>query len=182
MRRKLKSVITLAGIPQSHVHDRQATSLPHNAHVHVVTVADPYERGAHITAIRSIRDDPLGRLHAHGQVDDAQFYAGREWQRHYEHSQLQPSSQLRDPVDGGGACVDALEHAAKSLRVVMACSAVLGHEGDTLIRQVLGERWFLATVAIARNLNPHDGSRDMRYLGRRLQECLETLARYFRYA
>ena len=37
-------------------------------------------------------------------------------------------------------------------------------------------------LARARNLDPTPRGRDMRYLARRLRECLETLAHHFRYA
>lgn len=181
MRRKLKAAITLPRAATI-TYDRQATELPRQAIPRVVVVDDPYDPAARIRATTNIRDDPLGRLHDHGVIDDAQFNAGREWQRHYERSQLWPATTLRDPVDGSGASVDALVGIADAIAVIAACGKVLGREGDALIREVLGERHFLATVAIARNLDPTNGSRDMRYLARRLRECLETLAHYFRYA
>src|SRR5450755_2462543 len=41
-----------------------------------VEVADPYGEGK-IVALRSVRDDPLGSLHAHRQIDDHPYEAGR---------------------------------------------------------------------------------------------------------
>jgi hypothetical protein len=55
----------------SHAHDRRAQDLPLNAEVAAVEIDDPMalEPGEKIVALRSIRNDPLGRLHSHHQID-----------------------------------------------------------------------------------------------------------------
>lgn len=179
-RRKLRSAVTLPAMA-TQAHDRQATNLPTNAVVAVKTAEDPYDRSAISVAV-SIRDDPLGRLHARRQIDDAQFNGGRRWQLNFEHTQLWPSSELKDPVDGGGRLNDPYVRIADASATLLKCRQRLGEQGDGLIRDVLGSRMFLAQVAASRGLNPHESSRDMAYLGRRLQECLNTLARVFGYA
>ena len=180
MKRKLRSAVSLATTVTT-VHDRQAADLPANAVIAVQTVDDPYDRSS-ITVAVSIRDDPLGRLHHRRQIDDAQFAGGRRWQLCYEHAQLWPASELKDPVDGGGRLNDPYVRIADASAMLRKCRKRLGDQGDGLIRDVLGSRLFLAQVAASRGLNPDERSRDMAYLGRRLQECLNTLARVFGYA
>jgi hypothetical protein len=55
------------------VHDRRTRDLPRNAEVAAVEVDDPFglEPGDKIVTLRSIRNDPLGRLHTHRQIDEA---------------------------------------------------------------------------------------------------------------
>ena len=84
------------------VHDRRAVDLVHTD-VYAVEIDDPYEPGAKITAFRSKRSDPLARLHAHHQIDEAQYLAGRAYQRDWETAER--GAQAIDPskefVDGG---------------------------------------------------------------------------------
>lgn len=48
-------------------HDRRSRDLPRNAEVATIEVDNPLalEPGEKIVALRSIRNDPLGRLHSH---------------------------------------------------------------------------------------------------------------------
>ena len=68
------------------VHDRRARDLPRNAEVAAVEVDDPLalEPGEKIVTLRSIRNDPLGRLHSRGQIDEAQYQGGRAFQDDWE--------------------------------------------------------------------------------------------------
>ena len=54
------------------IHDRRSRDLPRNAEVAEVEVDNPLalEPGEKIVALRSIRNDPLGRLHSHRQIDE----------------------------------------------------------------------------------------------------------------
>ena len=56
-------------------HDRRSRDLPRNAEVAAVEVDDPLglEPGDKIVTLRSIRNDPLARLHTHRQIDEAQY-------------------------------------------------------------------------------------------------------------
>ena len=51
----------------SQAHGRRAQDLPLNAEVATVEIDNPLgiEPGEKIVAVRSIRNDPLGRLHSH---------------------------------------------------------------------------------------------------------------------
>ena len=68
------------------IHDRRAQDLPLNAEVAEIEVDDPLalDPGEKIVTLRSIRNDPLGRLHSHHQIDEAQYQAGRAFQDDWE--------------------------------------------------------------------------------------------------
>ena len=53
----------------SAVHDRRAQELPAHAMVAPVEIDDPYEPGANIIALQSLRDWPLNYMRARGQID-----------------------------------------------------------------------------------------------------------------
>jgi hypothetical protein len=57
------------------IRDRRSRDLPRNAEVAEVEVDNPLglEPGEKIVALRSIRNDPLGRLHSHHQIDEVQY-------------------------------------------------------------------------------------------------------------
>src|SRR5215475_843457 len=89
------------------IHDRRSHDLPLNAQVAAVEVDDPLglEPGDKIVALRSIRNDPLGRLHSHRQVDEAEYQAGRAFQHDWERAERGPRAvdPTREYVDGGQA-------------------------------------------------------------------------------
>ena len=64
------------------VHDRRSQDLLRNAEVAAIEVDDPLalEPGEKIVTLRSIRNDPLGRLHSRRQIDEAQYQGGRAFQ------------------------------------------------------------------------------------------------------
>ena len=79
------------------VHDRRAQDLPLNAQVAAVEIDDPLalEPGEKIVALRSIRNDPLGRLHSHHQIDEAQYRGGRAFQDDWEKAERGPRESIR---------------------------------------------------------------------------------------
>src|ERR1700689_3779136 len=79
------------------VHDRRARDLLRNAEVAAVEVDDPLglEPGDKIVTLRSIRNDPLGRMHAHRHIDEAQYQGGRAFQNDWEKAERGP--QAVDP-------------------------------------------------------------------------------------
>lgn len=85
------------------IHDRRSQDVLAAGHYAPIEVDDPYERGGRITVIRQMRSDPLARLHAHGQIDNAQYHAGRAFQHDWETAErgaraIDPS---KEAVDGG---------------------------------------------------------------------------------
>lgn len=176
------------------IHDRKATALPINAMVRPVYVDDPYERGARIIAIQSLRDDPLGRLHARDQLrsaaektaderrggrdtGEARYNAGRVLQRLYERAEIgcvKAMDPTKEPVDGGGVGEVLTEGQQVARRKVIVLERALGIDGSALMRDMLGNRMFLHDIAKKRQM---DGALELRYLARRARECLERLAR-----
>ena len=79
-------------------HDRRSRDLPLNAEVAPIEVDDPLalEAGEKIVALRSIRNDPLARLHSHHQIDDAQYRGGRAFQHDWDRAERGP--QAVDPL------------------------------------------------------------------------------------
>jgi hypothetical protein len=143
-------------------------------------VADPYsDAGGTITVLRATRDDPLAGMLARGQIDLAQFNAGRDWQRYWENAAvgaIRAIDPTKEPVDGKGAAPEALtdrqRDAIEELRVV---GITLGFEGDRLVRDILGDRISLQESAERRG-------RSRKYIGQRFREVLETLAKRWGYA
>src|SRR2546421_11909004 len=88
------------------VHDRRSRDLPLNAEVAEVEVDNPLalEPGEKIVALRSIRNDPLGRLHSHRQIDEAQYQGGRAFQNDWERAERGPQAVVstREYVVGAG--------------------------------------------------------------------------------
>ena len=145
-------------------------------------VDDPYEAGARITVAVSLRDDPLRRLRARNQIDEAQFQAGRHWQRlceEVEIGSIRAVDTTREPVDGGSQRQPVTDRQRRAARGLMRAARALGREGDALVRDVLGRRLFIEQAASLRGATTQ---RSIDYVGRRLRECLETLASEFGYA
>ena len=86
------------------IHDRRSRELPFNAEVAEVEIDDPLalDPGERIMAVRSVRGDPLGRLHAHHQIDEAQYRGGRAFQSDWEAAERGPQAvdPTREYVDG----------------------------------------------------------------------------------
>jgi hypothetical protein len=181
-KRKLKRSITLAGGQNAKIHDRKATDLVHSQ-VGPVIVEDPYEAGGKIVAFRSLRDDTLAYMHQHRQIDDAQFRAGRDWQRDLELSEVGGAKAIdptREAVDGGGFAYSGVtDGQSKALASLSRAARALGMEGEAIIRDVLGSHLSLAAAAIKRGLT---SERERAYLGSRFREALETLALVYGYA
>jgi hypothetical protein len=77
-----------------------------------------------VTVVTSLRDDPLGRLRARRQIDDAQYHGGRIYQALHNRAHvfsLRSLDPMRDRVSGvsfGGMMNDQQRHAAKRLHHV----------------------------------------------------------------
>jgi hypothetical protein len=168
--------------PYTAVHDRRATGLPKGAIGVEDVVADPYpdpNTGIHgrITVTRNVRGDALGQLKARGQVDDAQYQAGREFQKHYEGAEigaLKAANPMKEPVDGGGGIVEVLTDRQRiAVKKLAQARRDLGAEGTKLVNEILGEGWSIEMSARDRNAKT---TRDVEFWGKRFRECLNTLA------
>ena len=163
--------------PQSaRTHDRRSRDLPRNAEVGAVEVDDPLamEPGEKIVALRSIRNDPLGRLHSHRQIDEAQYQGGRAFQNDWEKAERGPRAvdPTREYVDGGQAREPITEGQRKAVLRLNRAERELGADGSALVHEVLVQGMTMEQVGQRRGLRSqrwHD------YFARRFRECLDRL-------
>ncbi|MCA6121943.1 hypothetical protein J6500_08535 [Bradyrhizobium sp. WSM 1704] len=159
------------------VHDRRAQDLPYNAEVATVEVDDPLalERGEKIVALRSVRCDPLGRLHAHRQIDDTQYRSGRIFQDDWEKAERGPRAvdTTREYVDGGQLREPITEGQREASLRLNRAEHELGTDGSMLVHDVLILGMTMEQVGERRGLRTQ---RWQDYFARRFKECLDRLA------
>ena len=109
---------------------RNGAALRAGADTAEIDVDDPHatRTGQKIRVLRTFRSDPLARLHSHKQIDEAQYNAGRAYQRDVQTAERSVRSLdlTRERVDGGAPSeplTDAQVRAQKRLREHHACSA-----------------------------------------------------------
>jgi hypothetical protein len=165
------------------VHDRRSTDLPRNAEVAAVEVDDPLalEPGEKIVTLRSLRNDPLGRLHSHRQIDEAQFQGGRAFQDDWEKAERGPRAvdPTREYVDGGRAREPITERQRKAVLRLNRAERELGADGSALVHEILILGMTMEQVGQRRALR---GQRWIDYFARRLRECLDRLALIYGFA
>ena len=164
-------------------HDRRAQDLPLNAEVAAVEIDDPLalEPGDKIVALRSIRNDPLGRLHSHRHIDDAQYRGGRAFQDDWEKAERGPRAvdPTREYVDGGSAREPITERQRRAVLRLNRIERDLGADGIVLVHEVLVLGLTMEQVGGRRGLR---GQRWKDYFARRFQECLDRLALIYGFA
>ena len=121
------------------VHDRRSRDLPRIAEA--VEVDDPFglEPGDKIVTLRSIRNDPLGRLHTHRQIDEAQYQGGRAFQSDWEKAERGPQAvdPTREYVDGGQRREPITEGRRRAVLRLNRAERELGADGSALVHEVL---------------------------------------------
>ena len=164
-------------------HDRRAQDLPLNAQVAAVEIDDPMalEPGEKIVALRSIRNDPLGRLHSHHQIDEAQFRGGRAFQDDWEKAERGPRAvdPTREYVDGGQAREPITERQRRAVLRLNRIERELGADGIMLVHEVLVQGLTMEQIGQRRGLR---GQRWMDYFAKRFRECLDRLALIYGFA
>ena len=122
-------------------HDPRSRDLLSNAEVATVAVENPLalEPGEKIVALRSIRNDPLARLHSHRQIDEAQYQAGRAFQSDWEKAERGPRAvdPTREYVDGGQSREPITEGQRKAVLRLNRAERELGADGSALVHDVL---------------------------------------------
>src|SRR5437773_10901714 len=165
------------------VHDRRSHDLPRNAEVAAVEVDDPLglEPGDKIVTLRSIRNDPLARLHSHRQIDEAQYQSGRAFQDDWERAERGPRAvdPTREYVDGGQSREPITEGQRKAVLRLNRAERELGADGSALVHDVLVQGLTMEQVGQRRGLHT---TRWSDYFSRRLRECLDRLALLYRFA
>lgn len=179
-RRLKKTQISLAKV--SAVHDRRATELVHQE-VAAEEVDDPFEPGAKITVIRSLRDDPIAAMRAKGHIDECQYMAGRHWQKAYELAEIGGARAIdytRDKVDGGKIPEPTISDVqARAFKDLTNARNALGDYGSSIIFDVLACHMTIAQVADRRMMK---SEAELKFIGRRFRECLDTMAIIFKLA
>jgi hypothetical protein len=159
------------------VHDRRSQDLPLNAEVAAVEVDDPLalEPGERIVALRSIRNDPLGRMHSHRHIDEAQYQGGRAFQNDWEKAERGPRAvdPTREYVDGGQAREPITEGQRKAVLRLNRAQRELGADGSALVHEVLILGMTMEQIGQRRGLRTQ---RWNDYFARRFRECLDRLA------
>lgn len=159
------------------IHQRLSQDLPINSKVAKAIVKDPYaQNGESIQVLRSVRDDPLAGMHARQQIDDAQFVAGRRWQAHFEGAEvglIRAIDPAKEFVDGGNFPDPLPDRKVEAMAALREADKALGWEGRAIVRTVLGDRLTVNEAAHARGAR---SEAEIKYVGRRFRECLETLA------
>jgi hypothetical protein len=165
------------------VHDRRSRDLLRNAEVAAVEVDDPLalEPGDKIVTLRSIRNDPLGRLHSHHQVDEAQYRGGRAFQDDWEKAERGPQAvdPGREYVDGGQVREPITERQRKAVLRLNRVERELGADGSALVHQVLVLGLTMEQIGQRRGLS---SQRWIDYFARRFYECLDRLALIYGFA
>ena len=165
------------------VHDRRSRDLPLNAEVAIIEVDDPLalEAGEKIVALRSIRNDPLARLHSRGQISDAQYRGGRAFQNDWERAERGPQAvdPSREYVDGGQFREPIIEGQRKAVLRLNRIERELGADGSALVHEVLILGMTMEQISGRRGLS---GQRWLDYFAKRLRECLDRLALAYGFA
>jgi hypothetical protein len=164
-------------------HDRRSRDIPFNAEVATVEVDDPFalEAGEKIVALRSLRNDPLGRLHSHRQIEEVQYQAGRAFQSDWERAQrgpkaVDPTREYVDEVQTREPITDGQRNAVLRLNT---CERELGADGSALVHDILVKGMTMEQVGQHRGL---ESQRWKDYFARRLKECLDRLALIYGFA
>ena len=167
----------------SKIHDRRSHDLPRNAQVAEVEVDDPLalEPGEKIVALRSIRNDPLGRLHSHRQIDEAQYQGGRAFQNDWEKAERGPQAAdpTREYIDGVRIREPVTEAQRNAVVRLNRAERELGADGAALVHDVLIKGMTMEQVGERRELR---SQRWNDYFSRRFRECLDRLALIYGFA
>ncbi len=180
---KAKTIATVRAKPMKHAELIDAITVDNPAE-HAERTVNPY-----VTAIRTLRDDPIGHMHARGHlgalhppdvkaaVADARLKRARLFQETWEAS---GRGMLRSPdftSAGGGSdptkrsgINDRQRRAAEQLRRWLS---LLGKSGFDLLELVLIEKCEL--VEAARRRHGPVSKAIITFTGHRLKECLDGL-------
>src|SRR6202171_1470023 len=145
------------------------------------TIPWRWSPGDKIVTLRSIRNDPLARMHTHRQIDEAQYRGGRAFQDDWEKAERGPRAvdPAREYVDGGQAREPITEGQRKAVLRLNRAERELGADGSALVHDVLVQGMTMEQVGQRRGLRTqrwHD------YFSRRLRECLDRLALLYGFA
>lgn len=165
------------------LHDRRSRDLPFNAELAEVEIDNPLalDPNEKIVAMRSIRNDPLGRLHAHRQIDEAQYRGGRAYQNDWEKAERGPQAMdpTREYVDGTRSRELLTESQRQAVLRLNRVERELGTDGAALVHDVLVLGLTMEQIGQRRAVRTQ---RWNDYFARRFRECLDRLALVYGFA
>lgn len=165
------------------IYDRRSREMPFNADVADVEVDNPLalDPGEKIMAIRSVRSDPLGRLHSHHQIDEAQYRGGRAFQNDWERAERGPKAvdTTREYVDGTSTREPLTESQRQAVLRLNRVERELGTDGAALVHDVLVLGLTMDQIGERRAVRTQ---RWNDYFARRFRECLDRLALIYGFA
>jgi hypothetical protein len=165
------------------IYDRRSREVPFNAEVAEVEIDNPLalDPGEKIMAIRSIRSDPLGRLHSHHQIDEAQYRGGRAFQNDWERAERGPQAMdpTREYVDGARTREPVTESQRQAVLRLNRIERELGTDGAALVHDVLVLGLTMDQIGQRRGVRTQ---RWNDYFARRFRECLDRLALIYGFA
>ncbi|MGX4803151.1 hypothetical protein [Bradyrhizobium guangdongense] len=165
------------------LHDRRSRDLPFNAERAEVEIDNPLalDLDEKIIAMRSIRNDPLARLHSHHQIDEAQYRGGRAYQNDWEKAKRGPQAMdpTREYVDGTRSGELVIESQRKAVLRLNRVERELGTDGSALVHDVLVLGLTMDQIGQRRAVRTQ---RWNDYFARRFRECLDRLALVYGFA
>lgn len=157
-------------------HDRRSTDTLAAGDYAPIDVADPFDPESKITVLRQLRSDPLARLHAHRQIDDAQYHAGRAYQRDWEVAErgARAIDPTREAVDGGKLAEPLTDRQARARARLIDIESVIGRKIKTVVDAVLIEGMTVEALTISKF--QRSGQTWTRYFGTMFRDGLDMLA------
>lgn len=131
-----------------------------------------------VRVARALRDDPLGQMHQRKQIGEAQYQAGREFQRTWEAagSPLRSSGDIREHVDGGKGASDGITDTRMAAGKKLALwRSILGRDGYSLVESVLIDKRNIREVADTGAMMP--GKAATTFTGHLFRRQLSALAK-----
>jgi len=133
------------------IHDRRSNDTLAAGQYVAIEVDDPMglEVGDKIAVLRQTRSDPLGRLHAHRQINDAQYHAGREYQKDKETASRGPKAidPTKEAVDGGVMPEPLTDRQRKATKRIIKIEGELGRRLTGVLEAVLIEGKTMEQIA-----------------------------------
>lgn len=158
--------------------DRRARELPLQADVAEMDVDDPSatKTGEKVRVLRQLRSDPLARLHSHKQIDEAQYRAGRAFQRDWETASrgIRSLDVSRARVDGGAPGEPLTDAQVRARKRLTEAERVLGRTMHRVTHAVLVDG--LSMETLAEHLFNRTGEVSTKYYGRLFRDALDVLA------
>lgn len=157
------------------IHDRRSNDTLEAGQYASLEVDDPYEAGEKLVVLRQLRCDPLARLHSHHQIDEAQYTAGRCYQRDWELAErgARAIDPTKEAVDGGLLPEPITDGQQKARKRLIRVHAELGRGFKAIVGSVLIEGRSIEAFSI---MQGRHGARWSNYYGKMFRDGLDVLA------